>query len=493
MAKVTYDNNEIAPIEAVSISHDPIHNENGDRISNSYTINIRGKMLSNRGSPTSSGTFRSTGTECEVIAETGINDNNWLESLLAKRCALANLFENSYRKLSIGTVSATNDLTCYPQVLGFSVEESDNPQYWPYSVSFLADNLFCNGVAMDPTGNYKLKSTSETWEFSYDENNTFSEVGDNRVYSVTHNVAAQGVRSYNSSGVIVYSGIDAARNYVLSKIGSSAQQPIVGASGFDNYSTKYNYVDVHNIDLSTSNYSVTESWIYSTGAYLEEYTIESQTTNNKTCPTISINGTITGLGVRSLSTGDITTSKYANAKTFWDSLGTSGLKARCEARTGATLYSAPNSTSVSMAPIAGTISYNYEFGSGPTRSLPEAVWENISISNTFQEDMFTVIPILGKGELIQTISNSGFYKAGKLSLSVDAVYPCNSGINKFGPRYTAATSGSLVSLINSYNPILAITGIGYCVVESQSESWSPYDGAYNRSITWVYQTSGVCG
>ena len=492
MAKITYNNNEIAPIETVSVSHDPIHNENGDRISNSYTINLKGKILSNRGSPTSSGTFISTGTECQVIAETGISDTNWLESLLAKRCALANLFETSYQKLSIGTVSATNDLTCYPQVLNFSVEESDNPQYWPFTVSFQADNLFCNGVAMDPTGNYKLRSTSETWEFSFDEAQTFSEVGDNRVYSVTHNVSAQGARSYNSSGVILYSGIDAARGYVQSKIGLLAQQPVLAISGLDNYTTKYNYVDVHSIDIGTSTYSVNETWIYSTGAYLEEYTIESQTSNSKTCPTVSINGTITGLGVRSLASGDVTTSKYANAKTFWDSLGTAGLKARCESRTGATLYSSPASTSVSMAPIAGTISYNYEFGSGPTRALPEAVWENINVSNTFGEEMFTVIPILGKGELIQTISNSGYYKAAKLSLTIDAVYPCNSGINKFGPRYSAATSGSLVSLVNSYNPILAISGIGYCVVESQSESWSPYDGAYNRSITWNYQIQSIC-
>jgi hypothetical protein len=492
MAKITYNNNEIAPVESVSISHDPVHNDNGDRISNSYTININGKLLVTRGSPTSSGTFRSTGTECEVIAETGIGDNNWLESLLAKRCALANLFETDYQKLSIGTVSATNDLTCYPRLLGLTVDQSDNPQYWPFSISLLADNLFCNGVAMDPTGNYKLRSTSESWEFTFDEGTTFSEVGDNRVYSVTHNVSAQGVRSYNASGTIAYSGIDAARSYVLSKIGSLAQQPVVGASGFDNYTTKYNYVDVHSIDVGTSNYSVNESWIYSTGAYTEEYTIESQTSNSKTCPIISINGTITGLGVRSLASGDITVSKYANAKTFWDSLGTSGLRSRCQSRTGATLYSSPTSTSVSLAPIAGTIAYNYEFGSGPTRALPEAVWENISVSNTFGEEMFTVIPILGKGELIQTISGSGYHRASKLTLTIDAVYPCNSGINKFGPRYSAATSGSLAALVNSYNPVLAITGVGYCVVESQSESWSPYDGSYNRNITYSYQMSGVC-
>lgn len=493
MAKVTYNDNEIAPIEAVSISHDPVHNENGDRINNSYTINIRGKILANRGSPTSAGSFISTGTECEVIAETGINDANWLESLLAKRCALASLFNTSYQKLSIGTVSTTSDLSCYPQVLGFSVEESDNPQYWPFTATFLADNLFCGETALDPTGSYRLRSTSETWEFSFDENNTFSEIGDNRVYSVTHNVSAQGIRSYGSDGGILYSGIDSARLYVLSKVGSSAQQPIIGISGFDNYTTKYNYADVHSIDLGTSNYSVAETWIYSTGSYLEEYTIESQTSNNKTCPVVSINGTITGLGIRSVGSGDVTTSKYTNAKTFWDSLGTSGLRSRCESKTGATLYSLPSSTSVSMAPIAGTIAYNYEFNSGPSRSLPEAVWENISVSNTFEEDMFTIIPILGRGELIQTINNSGYYKASKLTLSVDAVYPCNSGINKFGPRYHASTSGSLAALINSYNPILAIDGIGYCVVESQSESWSPYDGAYNRSITWSYAMSGICG
>lgn len=493
MAKVTIGGNHIAPIEAVSISHDALFSEIDNRLSTTYSINLRGKLLSNRGSPTSSGTFIDPATECQVIAETGINDTNWLESLLTKRCALANLLKTDYQEVVIGTVSATADLKFYPRTVSFNVEESDNPQYWPFSITFAADNLFCNGVPLDPTGSYKLKSYSETWDFTYDESNTFSENGDNRVYNVSHSVSAQGLTTRGSGGVIIFSGIDAARNYVAGKVGPNAIIPTLSISGFDSYSTKYNYNDVHNLDVSAGTYSVNESWVYSTGAYLEEYTIETQTSNNKSCPIISINGTITGLGVRSLGSGDITTSKYTNAKARWDAIGTTGLKALCDAKTGYTTYANPASTSVSMAPIAGTISYNYEFNTGPTRSLGGALWENISISNNFNEDAYSVVQILGGGELVQRINADGYYKAGRLSLSVDAVYPCNSGINKFGPRFTSATSGDLQSLINSYNPLLAISGIYYCLVDSQSENWSPYDGSYNYNVTWVYQSSGVCG
>lgn len=493
MAKVSYNSGEFAPVEAVSVSHEPIFNDNGDRLSNSYSINVRGKLLASRGSPTSSGTFITTGSECEVIAETGIGDTNWLDSLLAKRCAMANLLETDYLKLSIGTVGATNDLTCWPRVASFTVDESDNPQYWPYNITFIADNLFCGGVPMDPTGNYKLRSVSETWEFNYSEDGVSSEYGDNRVYNVTHTVSAQGMRSHGASGIIAYSGIDAARRYVQSKIGTLAQEPLTAISGLDNYTTKYNYVDVHSIDVSTANYSCTENWIYCTGAYLEQYTVEKQTSNQRSCPTVNINGTITGLGVRSLGSGTMTTSKYDNALSFWNTLYPSGLHSRAQNLTGSTLYSAPASTSVTMAPIAGTVSYNYEFQGGPTRWLTTANWENITVSNTFSEDTFAVVQILDGGEIIQNINDGGFYKAHKTSLTVDAIYPCSTGIHRLGPRFTASTSGDLQSLINAYNPLLTVSGVGYFAVESQAESWNPYDSLYNYNVTWVWNYSGSCG
>jgi len=493
MAKVSYNSGEIAPVEAVSISTNPIHNEAGDRIANTYSINIRGKLLSNRGSPTSSGTFTSTGTECQIIAETGISDANWLESLLTKRCALGNLLETDYLKLSIGTVSATSDLTCWPRVVGFSVDESENPQYWPYTISFEADNLFCNGTPMDPTGNYKLKSVSETWEFNYSEEDVSSEYGDNRVYNVSHTVSAQGMRTYGASGILTYSGIDAARSYVQSRIGLLAQQPVTAISGFDNYTTKYNYVDVHSIDVVGANYSVTENWIYATGAYLESYTVEQQTSSSRSCPTVTINGSIRGLGVRSLASGTMTTSKYDNALAFWSGLYPSGLHARAQNLTGYTLYSDPTSTSVSMAPVAGTIDYNYEFQGGPTRWLSQANWENITLSNTFEEDAFATVQILDGGEILQPINSGGYYKLHKTSLTVDAVYPCDTGIHRFGPRFTSSMSGELQSLINAYNPLLTISGVGYQAVESQNESWNAYDSIYNYNVVWSWNYSGACG
>lgn len=493
MAKILYNSNPISPIEAVSISYEPSYNDAGDKQGSTYSISIRGKLLSNRGSPTSSGTFLANATNCQIIANTGIGENNWTESLLAKRCALNNLFKTPYQQLLIGTVAGGNDLTCYPRVTNFTVEESDNPQYWPYTVGFTADNLFCNGSPVESTGTYQLRTSAESWEFTYDDNNPISESGDNRLYTVTHNVSAQGMKTFGPSGTIAYSGIDAARNYVKSKIGLLATQPITAISGFANYTTKYNYVDVHSIDLASATYGVAESWVYSTGNYIEEYSIESTTSTSRTCPTVSINGTITGLGVRNLGTGAISTSKYANAVAYWDSIKGSGLKSRAESRAGVTLYSTPASTSVTMAPLAGTISYNYEYQGGPTKELTSALWENVTVNSTFNEDMYAAVGILGRGEIIQKVNGGGYYKIYKTTLNIDAIYPCSTGIHKLGPRYTAGMSDEIQSLVNSYNPLLTLSGVGYQAVDSQSETWSPRDSSYNYNVTWSYQFLGVCG
>lgn len=489
MAKIIYNSGHLAPIEAVSISYEPVFDENGDRLSTSYNISIRGKLLASKGSPTSSGTFVLPASTCEVIAETGINETNWTESLLRKRCAVNNLVKEDYKQLVIGTVNGTADLTCYPKVVGCTFDESDNPQYWPFTINFNSDNLFCNGTPVESSG-YKLRTVSETWDFNYDDAVVNAEDGDNRIYNVSHTVSAQGLRTFNSSGVST-SGITSAREYVKNKIGTNAVQPTLSINGFDNYNKKYNYVDVHSVDVVNNTYSATETWVYSTGSHIEEYTIESRTDSARTCPTVSINGTITGYAERSIASGDIVVSKYDNALSHWDSIKQSGLKSRAESVTGYSLYSNPYSTSVSSAPLAGTITYNYEFRGGPARQLTQANYENIQVSTNFGEDIYTTIAILGKGEIIQKINQSG-NKAYRTSLTIDAVYPCSTGMHKLGPRFTASTSGELQSLINQYDPLLSINGVGYQAIESNSENWNPYDFVYNRSITWAWQMSGVC-
>lgn len=493
MSKITYDSNYIRPIEAISIAHTPIFGDNGIRLSNLYTVNLRGKLLVNRGSPTSSGTFAYLGSnDCENIPETGVSSTTWIDSLLTKRCALSNLLKNDYKELSIGMLVGTTNLTCFPRVVSFTVDESDNPQYWPFNIQFEADNLYCSGTPIDPTGSPRIKSFGETWEFNYSDDEVSGLDGDNRVYNVTHTVNAQGLPTYGS-GIVVYSGVDAAREYVKGKIGVLATQPITAISGFDNYSTKYNYVDSHSIDVGAGSYSVTETWIYCTGSVLEQYSIEQSTSSSRACPTVSINGNIRGLCIRNLGTGEISTSKYTNATNYWNSLvASTGLKTRAETFSGYTLYDNPFSTSVSIAPVEGTISYNYEFRGGPTKKLSSALWENFAVQNQFSEDIYANPTILGRGEIIQIINGGGFGKLNKTTLSVDALFPCSTGIHILGPRFTAPYSGELQTAINLYNPYLSISGVGYIAVESQSENWSAYDSSYTYSVTWAWALSGVC-
>lgn len=484
MAIIKYDFSNIEPIEAVSVSYNPVFTDAGEKISSSYSISLRGKLLAKMGSPNSSGIFVEPGSTCDVIEETG--ETNWIKSLITKKCALEGLFSNSYRKLSIGTSTSPDHLTCYPKVESFSCDESDNPQYWPFSVTLTSDNMFCSGVPAEPTGT-RLRTVSESWDFAYEHENVNASGGDNRIYTVSHSVSAQGVNIFDSSGNITKSGLDGAREYVASKIGANAVAPQLAISGLDSYTNKYNYVDSHSSSINDQTYSVSETWTYSNDPYKEEYTVDSSTDTSRACPNVTINGTINGFETRDFANGEVLTSKYANALNFWNSIKASGVRLRGEAATGFTLYNTPNVTTVGVSPLTGTITYNYQYHGGRSRRLSSASWENISVSNNFGEDIFATIPILGGGELIQKINTTG-NKANKTSLSIEAIYPCDLSIGAFGPRSDTALAAELQSAVNDFMPSLNISGVNYQVVESQSENWNEYDKLYSYNVSWVWQT-----
>lgn len=98
MAIIKYDSSNIEPIEAVSVSYNPVFTDAGEKISSSYSISLRGKLLAKMGSPNSSGNFVDPGSTCDIIEEAG--ETNWIKSLITKKCALEGLFSNSYKAIN---------------------------------------------------------------------------------------------------------------------------------------------------------------------------------------------------------------------------------------------------------------------------------------------------------------------------------------------------------------------------------------------------------
>lgn len=486
---VKYNSKQLVPISSVSINHTMGANTNGQCVRPTYTIDLNGYLLYNMGSPNSSGLFGDyDNTICEII-----NEDERLNSLISKHCSLGGLFAENYHELELGTEEGSPNLKAYPRVLNLSINDTVNPNYWLYSISLEADNLYCEGVPIAPTGCPCIRSFEESWDISYDESEIISETGNNRLFKVSHIISAVGAGTA-FSGQLTTTPYECARDYVCSKSGPSGVVPQFCVTGFSCSGTKYNYFESHNMDVANGSYSLTESWICTTGKYIETYSVESNEDSSVACPTVSIQGSVKGFEIRD-SSGLVTESKYANAKTKWDELvSTSGIYNRATQITGITLDTYPTTATVGRNTFTGEITYSYNYKKLPFRWLPSAKMESVKYSTNWGEDSFTAVQILEGGQVLHPANyTSAGVLAGKnlnkYSLSVDAVFMCGTGIPAAGPRFVAPYSGELQAVISYHDP----TSSNYfTVIESQSENWEVQTGIYSYSISWVSQASNTC-
>lgn len=487
--KVTYNDQYIRPAPSLSVQAPVNRAGNGENLSPAFTLTLTGTILPTKGSPTASGTFANNGPEyCEPVAE-----GEWATALNAKLCALRTLFNQDHKELTIGTEDGDSNIRCYPRLLDFSTEDSYHVSHLNYTITLEADNIFCGSGYLVPSGQDQLvKSYDESWEFSFDDENVLQESGDNRIFNVTHTISAVGKYNIGATGLIYSTPLESAQDFVCARIGDNSLLPSVCIANWSNHSglPRYNYVDTHTSNVSEGSYSVTENWVFASGGFNEEYTVNIEESVDTSCPTVSIDGTITGYTER--SGGVIVTSKFANANSYFLTLGTSGILNRAEDISGIDLDDDPISSTVGKNVRGGVITYNYTFKRIPVRRLASAKKEKITISNNWDEDITAVITLLDKGDIIQKVNGTGT-KHLTTSLNIDAVYPCGTGMHVLGPRFTAAYSGEIQDVVNLYNP----TGypeayIPSVSVESQNENWDESDGAYTYAVNWIWTKSGDC-
>lgn len=507
---VKYDDKFLVPVSTVTINTTMPPSVNGECVRPTYSIALNGYLIYNAGSPTSSGLFGNyTAEQCETI-----NSDYRLNALLAKHCAINTLFQQQYKKLELGTVAGSPNLTAYPRVLDFALTDTANPSYWTYTVNLEAPDLFCNGVSISPSGSgcYAIKSFEESWDISYDESEFLSEYGENRLFTVSHQISAIGVGIAGTSGLTT-SPYLSAKDFVSSRKGANAIIPSVAISGFSSSGAVYNYNEAHSIDPPNGSYAVTEKWITCNTPYIENYSIEIQDSADIACPTVSIQGTIRGFEIRSASgTVPSGTSRYANANMRWEAMQ-SGYEVytRATGESGYNLNPNPVNSTVSKNKYNGEINYNRTYKNQQFRFLTSAKSENISYGANWGEDSFATIQLLNGGQVLHPLNydNSGILRGknlNKATLSINAIYPCGTGIiGRKGPRFTLPytgfvspgitgildPSGEIVSVINYYNPTGDLTN-WFTVVESQSETWIPADGSYSYNVSFVSQPTGNC-
>lgn len=499
---VKYNNSHIAPVSNVSIASTYAPDRNGRCISPTYNISLNGYLLANRGSPTSSGTFSDSITQddCESIDATG-----YLNSLLTKHCALTTLFSNQYKLLQLGTTTSPSKLTAYPRVVDLTIDDTTNFNYWPYTVNFEAENLYCgeSGTPIWDSGCSIVKSYDDNWDISYDEAEVTAEYGHNRLFRISHTISAVGAVTM-TSGIMDNEPWENAKSFVQSNSSTNAVIPATCIEGFafsgdvSAISTNlYNFYETHTINKTEGSYSVTESWIYSLNPYIENYTVSVEESEEDAYASVGIDGTIRGFEKRVNGAVPASGSKFYNAKTRFNSLlASSGFLDIAGTLSGKTLDPYFSNGSVGRNVFNGEITYSYRFRERPNRLLPSAKREKITVSNTWGEDIYANLTILGRGELLQPINvdesgNIIGHKLAKSTLNIDATYPPNTGVPIRGPRYYTSYRTELQDVVNMYSPT-GLADVSYALVDSQNETWDRNTGSYNYSLTWVIQLTGIC-
>jgi hypothetical protein len=161
----------------------------------------------------------------------------------------------------------------------------------------------------------------------------------------------------------------------------------------------------------------------------------------------------------------------------------------------------PKSTSEGHDPIKGTISYNHQFDN-KNNIIDGALNENITINLTAPANSIQETPILGRA-LGPLLFSAGVTNPRK-SISIDIVVPKPTGIKgtlmtepECPLYYNGCTWRTVNQLIEGHAPFSNRTNalfknaksqeFGTVFKDSDTENWSPTEGKYSRSVSWIFQ------
>ena len=471
---VYYDSQKIIPAPAITISREFTRTDDQQILGTLFNITVKGTLLAYQGSPTSSGTLW-TGTGSPP--NENIPSNQRLKSILKKQEAMRRLFKNEGRTFEIQPLDGSQSTKCNPRINNITFEGTDsyNVNWYEkldYTIELEADCLY--GPLM-PSGefgcaNNRISGLTEEWTIEFgDIENSFR---------LTHNVSAVGKRFYDETGTLTQAAWKNARDVVQPRLGISNDR--IYASGVLNLDTNiyagYNHVRNENVGITTGNYGVTETWIISSGNYLEDFTVTTNSDTLNGTTQVSIAGTITGLDTRD-SNFQKTTTKWEAASSRWTTVQPL-LFARAAAYSGESLNVAPTNSSIGRNPITGVINYTYDYDDRATTCVANAVSESINVTDNYAGDIFAEIPILGRaaGPILQDIST---VTSTSRQLSIELVMPKTD---------TCSVSAGLAAKPNTSSIVNSVEPSATQVFkQSDSESWDWKTGRYTRNVTWVYQ------
>lgn len=272
----------------------------------------------------------------DIPALSGVsNDASCLELLDRKSDQLRAALDEDRGNLLIVDGSGYPVLSVYPKIVSIDFEESQMVNRRNYSLVFEYES--------DITDGQRISEYTETWDFSYQEDDTIS---------VSHSVSAVGIPSVPAgTGALAN-----AKSFVLQRANTLNKDKssflttpyMLSYVDIDNLN-EYNHVRSESLDEAGGSYQISETWLLASGAYKDDRTIDYSyelDENGSLVETISINGTVQGYG-------DTTALRYANAA--------SGFLNEVSVEIGFTATTGIASKSRSDNRFAGTVNYNMSY------------------------------------------------------------------------------------------------------------------------------------
>ena len=415
------------------------------------------------------------------------------------------------------TCGESDILDVYPRINAISFEPtSDN---WVNTADYTVELEFdCNAPSGTPP---YVHEASEEWvlEFAEDRgffssdlstvttkhiNNYYALDASPYVFRMTHSLSAVGKSHYSGPGVsgsLDRAGWREAQAYVLDRLGSD--NTVLHASGVVNLNVNqfqyYNHFRNQQINELDGSFGVTESWVVINpsgsgvpGNVLENFNTEVRKSYDSDLTTVTINGNIEGLATIDYGTGvaatgfNISESKYGAAQSGWATIQKRLLPRAqliSQSLTTRPLNSGVRTTAIAHNPIQGTIAYNYEYDDRPSNCITGALFESITVVDTYPTDVFSSLTILGRaaGPILQDI---GTVTAPSRNVSIEAIMSIGSGCsitqllaNKPTTQVEALLCAFEADLSGTYDTLF---------LQNDNENWNPKTGQYSRNVTWTY-------
>lgn len=367
-------------------------------------------------------------------ALSGVPDESTCISLLdRKRDQLCDALSEDRGELLIVDGSGYPIISANPLVSSLSFEEGILVQQSPYQVVFEFEEVAGTGY---------VREYSETWQFSQNENDTVA---------VSHQVSAVGI----PNNVMNVTSIDSARAFVKSKIGFDATQahiiqtPYVSSLVAVNSLSEYNRVFSESSDITAGSYDVTETWVMSSGNFLDDRTIGVEWNLDEfgdLVKTTNINGTVQGYG-------DTTFDKIENAANGFDSFVVPQISFNAT--------SGVSSKSKETNRVAGAISYSLTLSPSGSELISR------SITREFERQE--------NGSVLQTVTTSCSVRP-ESTLGIDeAVSFCfsnNYPIDSADPIFDASLSGNLVSVSTSRDELQKSFSLTRSFTDQSTSLWT---------------------